>query len=52
MLVEGSYKEGCMPNSLTGHSAVNTGGFVPFMGGLVRRQGPRIRSQGGGEACT
>lgn len=30
MLVEGSYKEGSMPNSLIGHLTVNRGGYVCF----------------------
>lgn len=56
MVVERSYKEGCMPNSLAGHLALNRGGFVPFTprqeqtGVSSRRKaddgGPCIRLQG------
>lgn len=57
MVVEGSSKEGCMPNSLAGHSAVNRGGFVPFaprreQTGVSSRAGsssrPRKADDGGG----
>lgn len=38
MLVEGSYKEGCMPNSLAGHLVGNRGGFVALYAREEREQ--------------